>query len=1343
MELIFYKRFIDNVRILKSEYGKQINETLNDLKNMRFGRCGTRLKKLKNRQTVWSSRFTKAGRIIWTFYKDTIDDNKKILCWDLGIDHDRINRTTIPNLNVSKDIIALDDLETFEDEKNNKLHNEVIPAFDLLTLDDFIELGISETHYYFCLLCSEDNIEKIEEKIGQENVLKLIDKQNEKQKKNIFKLFEFQDAAIDVNTWDKVPPRLRLYPKQIKLVSPDETRGPLLIHGPAGSGKTTVALHRFVYYCKYYEKSKIIYLTWNKELVEKLREEILSIICRKELPKKWEITDINTFVKNYLNRIFGISISEVKDYKWVEEKLKYAANECGLSRENRHYNSKITCEYVADEIISLIKSNFKRPNDWFKNPDFDEWYNIYRTSDRRSRQEKITDEEDFKTIFKVFKYYQTNILRPKKITDDTNLYNYLDIYDAVKLLLDHFNNKCINNLFDAVIIDEAQDLTENELLLVSQLSRIKSNILFCADPRQQRLKTNFNMNSLVYRIEELLEQKLYIIELDQNYRNTKQIYAIFKEYFKYIKMQYNIDVNITNQNHSNVYNSLPEKMLLSQRSGEIPILIETVNNRRIKDIGRNKKYELAQALAIALAIDGVETVVLLPDKSEIEERELKKFEALLNTMKKAFNKVSNEMVNNLKPPKIIHLTEAAGLEFDAAVLLDCLEIFSDSSSKEDIVNYYRKRYVALSRPREQLIIIGAAEIASNIFKDKNLCIQDYSRLTSVLNVYISKMKSRLDISTIINQFKEIADEYQEIQIYEQILNDNKNNYHNINQSLTDYLKINKISDDRKYNILFKLVNIENQYHVEVNKFAFNQLKKYFPEKSHHFVSKIIYGIVKKPKENDHYINFFNKQNNWSYFQELIKSYGKTKNLNKTKILMDLMRNKTLCPLFSDNWNTAIKTLELISYDKYKLVMKKIIDKEKNIFRDYDINQLTPALKVGIVKDFTFLHEVIVDNIINSVNDIKLIELLKSNCKGNYLNKILRTLLSKTNAKLTENLFHEISDNIKSLQPNVSALKIKDILDKIISNNIFVSFDSLGSEIVSWYQYIVDNNVFSEKWKFYLYLLKHDVSLMNVYNFVFNMELKDYNQIDFVHEDYELPPDSFFENNFLYNRIFDKKIDIKWKVIIMNFILKYAKVLSIKEFANIILNFYQFKSIDVYSQYLCNYSWNADEIIGIIEEYYYNKTPLGSYEALSFILYKVFSLYNKHYPDLTKIWTDIYFTNVSDEFFERISKDKIGFNRFDNRKRIWNFLYENYKVNECREFMNKISVACRKTLKKLYLNKLNNAIINRMIIRIEKKYQKEVSKLEKSKQKSYQEALEFPLDFANSNIPKWNLYKAMV
>lgn len=315
------------------------------------------------------------------------------------------------------------------------------------------------------------------------------------------------------------------------------TEGPLLLLAGAGSGKTTVLIHRIANLMRfgrgsdsrelpdYISEEGVLFLENLPETLSDMERHRADLLCCVEPADPWSIIAI-TFtnkaageLKQRLESMLGSSANDI----WA---MTFHSACCRILRRNIErlgYTGSFTI-YDSDDSERVMKGIIKDMG--LDDKTFPARYVLSIISREKDRMvtpeqmlERVEEYNDLKLmpIAKAYKKYQTQL-------KENNALDFDDIILlTVKLLQEHEDIRTYyQRKFRYVLVDEYQDTNHLQYLLTSLLAGGYENICVVGDDDQS-----------IYRfrgatIENILDfEKQYrgarVIRLEQNYRSTQAI----------------------------------------------------------------------------------------------------------------------------------------------------------------------------------------------------------------------------------------------------------------------------------------------------------------------------------------------------------------------------------------------------------------------------------------------------------------------------------------------------------------------------------------------------------------------------------------------------------------------------------------------------------------------------------------------------------------------------------------------------------------------------------------------------------------------------------------------------
>ena len=241
-----------------------------------------------------------------------------------------------------------------------------------------------------------------------------------------------------------------LHPAQREFVERD-FNGPARVIGSAGTGKTIVALHRAVRFAKENPDNRVLLTTFNERLVDSLGSKI-KILASPKIAQRISVTTILDFAKQEADRFLlpDNPVSKAKLEQIIESVLV----------ENL---SKFSAEFIFEEWNLIV--------DAWGITSLDEYLNLPRLG-RRVRLAAGKREE----AWKVFEAIKQELKRKDHITKPQLLH----------AISNQYNSGVATNI-SHLVVDEAQDLSVDELILLGSIASGRPNALFFAGDIGQRI----------------------------------------------------------------------------------------------------------------------------------------------------------------------------------------------------------------------------------------------------------------------------------------------------------------------------------------------------------------------------------------------------------------------------------------------------------------------------------------------------------------------------------------------------------------------------------------------------------------------------------------------------------------------------------------------------------------------------------------------------------------------------------------------------------------------------------------------------------------------------------------
>jgi len=285
---------------------------------------------------------------------------------------------------------------------------------------------------------------------------------------------------------------------------------PIQIKGVAGSGKTTVALYRAKHLLdtqsNLFQEAKVAIFTYNKTLVKYINAITPQISggyqADSEEIKPTKPKGINVFVTSF--------------HKWAFAFIKangnnlYGKTVMGDSQKSLIEKAKAKFNSAGSNITAKTVDFFIEEISWMKGKAFEakeEYFEAKRAG--RGTNDRVT-KTDKETIWNIYTDYNNQL----KANDQVDFDDYALL--CLKIISSTPN---LQKPFTHIIVDEAQDLSKAQILVISQIvSDETKSISIIADAAQRIYKSGFTWSEVGLNV-----RGGRTIEFKKNYRNTVQI----------------------------------------------------------------------------------------------------------------------------------------------------------------------------------------------------------------------------------------------------------------------------------------------------------------------------------------------------------------------------------------------------------------------------------------------------------------------------------------------------------------------------------------------------------------------------------------------------------------------------------------------------------------------------------------------------------------------------------------------------------------------------------------------------------------------------------------------------
>lgn len=457
----------------------------------------------------------------------------------------------------------------------------------------------------------------------------------------------------------------------------------LIVQGIAGSGKTTVALHRIAYLLYQLER-----LSSNNILIFS-PNNIFTEYISDVLPSLGEANTLQTTFADYLSAF----ITEYKDvetftdfisryYTYQEtypELVKYKQSDAIITHLDAYLEDYVSnCRFInsfieneinhvdKDEINELLHYKYNRLPLFERVEEISKKLssNFYKGSGKKNRtfakllRENANFKKDYQEIYKNFwKSEFTDMQLPDTIINSFVNKQVINYEDA--LLFAYIKGKLEGFIYEAtikqVIIDEAQDYNRLQYIIISKIFQ-KADFTILGDINQN-INPYYSYNSLA-DLKELFKGDTKYLELLKTYRSSPEIIDYTNK--------------ILNLKHVNAIRKETNKPVIVRRG------IKDLKNSLLTDITSLQTQYKSTAIITKDNIEAEKIYNLLKDDLNI---------SLVEASSKKFHK---ELV-------IIPAYTAKGLEFDSVIIYNDRNNSYKSNEKNLL-------YVACTRCQHELYI---------------------------------------------------------------------------------------------------------------------------------------------------------------------------------------------------------------------------------------------------------------------------------------------------------------------------------------------------------------------------------------------------------------------------------------------------------------------------------------------------------------------------------------------------------------------------------------------------------------------------------------------------------------
>lgn len=448
-------------------------------------------------------------------------------------------------------------------------------------------------------------------------------------------------------------------------------KGHYVVLGTAGSGKTTLAIHRAAYLShRIKSDERVLLVTFNKSL----RTYLNSLIKDDGYLEKVDVQNYHAFARGYLSKRGMLGFNEIVSSSSLKRNyIEKAIENVKMEHGNCQTLNRNT-EVFYEELSWIQKMGI------LSIEEYEGAERIGRAGTRITRDKRYL-------FFLVYESYL------KLRAEDNFKYDWDDIANTV---VNEFENDTDERLYQHIIIDEGQDLSPAMLKSLSLAVADNGSLTFFGDVAQQ-----IYGGRISWRNAGLNVMSDNIWRFDQNYRNSKEIADLALRISNQPFFKRHVDLVI------------PKNPIAS---GPLPVLL----------MFKRELDELQWAAETAFKLCRTQTVAIL---FRTREQLAKQRDYL-----KKKDIIPQELSGNLREwysdpgVSIGTFHSAKGLEFDAVIIPHCssdrlpnIEKIDSLGDRDEALGEEAKLiYVAVTRAKRMLIISYTGELTEIIPNDSSL-----------------------------------------------------------------------------------------------------------------------------------------------------------------------------------------------------------------------------------------------------------------------------------------------------------------------------------------------------------------------------------------------------------------------------------------------------------------------------------------------------------------------------------------------------------------------------------------------------------------------------------------------
>lgn len=463
---------------------------------------------------------------------------------------------------------------------------------------------------------------------------------------------------------------LFLHPEQKKIAQRDY-RGPARLRGVSGSGKTSVLVHRARYLAKKYAQP--VLLVTLTESMRKLLEKLVDELCGAE-KSLIQTKTMNSLARDVLSesqgRLTYTPISAETHQTLINASITDLKKDPGFPKTPM-------ASMLDSDLRSFLKEEFEYVRGRLRPCEFDRYLDS-ALFHRRGRAIPLNKSSRELMVRAVVAYAAG--VEASRQTDHEQI-----VSQAIDSIAETEGHK---GQFRCILIDEVQDLTELDVVLLSKLmtpagdrlAHVENGLFLTGDGAQSIYKRGFALKRAGI---DVIGRS---VSLRKNYRNTHEILtAAFNLVSQY---------EFSDTDEDEIQRPSPPDF--AKRHGERPLLLQCANSQDEVEAVARQVYAL-----LAMGQTGGQICIIAPQSRLREE-----VRAALEARDIACAELKQDVDYESDNVKISTIESAKGHEFATVLIMGLVEgvLPHPSVQNHELSREASRLYVAMTRARESLYI---------------------------------------------------------------------------------------------------------------------------------------------------------------------------------------------------------------------------------------------------------------------------------------------------------------------------------------------------------------------------------------------------------------------------------------------------------------------------------------------------------------------------------------------------------------------------------------------------------------------------------------------------------------